>query len=276
MGTRTHHGSHASASGSLRDYRTLTLPAVMPTEDDWRPSTGLAASAVSTARQDDPHHGRAVASPVLSRPTVSTRSAVRVRRTIAPLRLDDLHLDTAPGIVIPARTSQHREPSRATARMRTTRVMGTVIESAPQAKYHGKLLAAAQRVEPLRSRATTTVRIGGKSVPLWMLANLAIFVALALGVAVPRLASVDAASACNWHTVVPGDTLGNLGWKHHTTALALARANHIANPNLIYVGQRLCIPMSSTAQASSARGAGGAGEVDLVHRAIGQQRDVVR
>jgi hypothetical protein len=51
---------------------------------------------------------------------------------------------------------------------------------------------------------------------------------------------------------VPGDTLGNLGWKHHTTALALARANHIANPNLIYVGQRLCIPMSSTAQAASA------------------------
>lgn len=87
--------------------------------------------------------------------------------------------------------------------------------------------------------------------PIWLLAN--VIVLLVAGLAVfPRLLPVDAASACAWHTVVPGDTLGNLGWKNHTSALALARANDIKNPNLIYVGQRLCIPMSAQAHAHGA------------------------
>lgn len=87
--------------------------------------------------------------------------------------------------------------------------------------------------------------------PIWLIAN--VIVLLVAGLAVfPRLLPVDAASACAWHTVVPGDTLGNLGWKNHTSALALARANDIKNPNLIYVGQRLCIPMSPQAHVKSA------------------------
>jgi LysM repeat protein len=87
--------------------------------------------------------------------------------------------------------------------------------------------------------------------PIWLLAN--VILLLVAGLAVfPRLLPVDAASACAWHTVVPGDTLGNLGWKNHTSALALARANDLKNPNLIYVGQRLCIPMSPQAHAHGA------------------------
>ncbi len=87
--------------------------------------------------------------------------------------------------------------------------------------------------------------------PIWLLANLAIV--LAIGVAVlPRMVTADAAAGCRWHAVVPGDTLGNLGWANHTSALALARANHISNPNLIYVGQNLCIPLTSGAQAKTA------------------------
>ncbi len=87
--------------------------------------------------------------------------------------------------------------------------------------------------------------------PVWMLANLVIL--LIAGVAiVPHLTTADASAACDWHTVAPGDTLGNLGWAHHTNALAIAQANHLSNPDLIYVGQRLCIPMSDSAQAPSA------------------------
>jgi LysM repeat protein len=100
-----------------------------------------------------------------------------------------------------------------------------------------------------RVRGAEQVRRRAKLPPVWLIANLVIV--LAAGIAVlPRLASADAAAACAWHTVVPGDTLGNLGWEHHTTALTLARANHLANPNLILVGQRLCIPLAAGAQAS--------------------------
>jgi nucleoid-associated protein YgaU len=87
--------------------------------------------------------------------------------------------------------------------------------------------------------------------PIWLLANLVIM--LAVGIAVlPQVVHVDAAAGCEWYTVRPGDTLGNLGWAHHTNAMAIANANHIANPNLIFVGQHICIPLTSWAQAHSA------------------------
>src|SRR5262249_52653849 len=53
------------------------------------------------------------------------------------------------------------------------------------------------------------------------------------------------------YRVKPGDTLGNLGWANHSTALKLAAANNIKNPDLIYVGQQLCIPMTSGAHVTS-------------------------
>ena len=100
-----------------------------------------------------------------------------------------------------------------------------------------------------RAHGAERGRRTAKLPPVWVIANLVIVLAAGMAV-LPRLASADAAAACAWHTVVPGDTLGNLGWHHHTSALALARANHIANPNLILVGQRLCIPLSAGAEAS--------------------------
>jgi hypothetical protein len=45
-----------------------------------------------------------------------------------------------------------------------------------------------------------------------------------------------------WYTVRAGNTLYSIGRWYGTTVSALMRANHICNPNLIYVGQRLCIP----------------------------------
>jgi LysM repeat protein len=47
--------------------------------------------------------------------------------------------------------------------------------------------------------------------------------------------------ACIWHTVQRGDTLFKLAVKYNTTVAAIAERNKIKNPNLIFVGQQLCI-----------------------------------
>lgn len=44
------------------------------------------------------------------------------------------------------------------------------------------------------------------------------------------------------HVVRRGETLSSIAARYGTTAAAIARANGIANPNLIYVGQKLRIP----------------------------------
>ena len=86
--------------------------------------------------------------------------------------------------------------------------------------------------------------------PVWLLANLFILL-IAIVAVLPRVVQVDAAAGCQWYTIRPGDTLGNLGWAHHTSALARAKANQIANPNMIYVGQRLCIPLTQNAHTTT-------------------------
>ncbi len=45
-----------------------------------------------------------------------------------------------------------------------------------------------------------------------------------------------------WHTVVWGETLTLIAWQHNANMWNIARANNIYNLNLIYAGQRLCIP----------------------------------
>jgi LysM repeat protein len=44
------------------------------------------------------------------------------------------------------------------------------------------------------------------------------------------------------HVVRPGENLYRIALRYGTSVSAIAAANHIANPNLIYVGQRLIIP----------------------------------
>ena len=96
---------------------------------------------------------------------------------------------------------------------------------------------------PLSWRHGRVVALLGTTVGISILLSLAAPPVMAEG--------ADAGSDCMWHTVVPGDTLGNLGWSNHTTAVAIVQANQIADPNLIYVGQRLCIPRHSTSLAGS-------------------------
>jgi LysM repeat protein len=44
------------------------------------------------------------------------------------------------------------------------------------------------------------------------------------------------------YTIVYGDTLSAIALRFHTTVAVLVQLNHIANPNLIYAGNKLIIP----------------------------------
>ncbi|MGQ9786375.1 MAG: LysM peptidoglycan-binding domain-containing protein [Anaerolineae bacterium] len=48
------------------------------------------------------------------------------------------------------------------------------------------------------------------------------------------------------HTVQPGETLFSIAMRYQVTVSSLIQANAIANANLIYAGQRLCVPFSAT------------------------------
>lgn len=64
-------------------------------------------------------------------------------------------------------------------------------------------------------------------------------IAATVAVAVPTAPSVLA--AC--FVVKPGNTLSYLAGRFHTTVSTLAALNHIANPNLIYVGEVIKLPV---------------------------------
>jgi LysM repeat protein len=45
-----------------------------------------------------------------------------------------------------------------------------------------------------------------------------------------------------YYTVRWGDTLSGIAWRHRVNMWSIVHANGIANPNIIYAGQRLYIP----------------------------------
>lgn len=59
---------------------------------------------------------------------------------------------------------------------------------------------------------------------------------------VPTDTTPDIAQNNNCITVKRGDTLSQIAIKYNTSYQYLAKINNIANPNLIYVGQKICVP----------------------------------
>lgn len=55
----------------------------------------------------------------------------------------------------------------------------------------------------------------------------------------------DGGGSSGTYIVQPGDTLSRIASRFNTTVLAIVQANNIANPNYIYVGQRLTVPGAS-------------------------------
>ena len=77
-----------------------------------------------------------------------------------------------------------------------------------------------------------------------VIATLAIFVLNSvLGVNIfSAFAQISCPAGDAIYTIQPGDTLGNIGVAHGTSWQTLAQHHGIANPNLIYANQQLCIP----------------------------------
>jgi surface antigen len=65
-----------------------------------------------------------------------------------------------------------------------------------------------------------------------------------------RLFSAFAQIACpsgdTVYTIQPGDTLGSIAAIHGTSFQTIAQHSQIANPNLVYVGQQVCVPGDGT------------------------------
>ncbi|HEX6776865.1 MAG TPA: LysM peptidoglycan-binding domain-containing protein [Ktedonobacterales bacterium] len=90
----------------------------------------------------------------------------------------------------------------------------------------------------------------------------ALSLAAALG-AFASLPAITASAAPNAncranYTVVWGDTLAKIGARYGVPYMQIANANNIANPNLIYAGQHLCIPGGSDGSSSSSGSQGSA------------------
>ena len=91
-----------------------------------------------------------------------------------------------------------------------------------------------------------------RRVPLWVIGNLAAILVIGAIFLTPNLTGVATASACNWYTVQPGDTLKDISAAHQSDAATVAKANHMSSTQPLYVGEKLCLPAAWFAQARSA------------------------
>jgi LysM repeat protein len=66
--------------------------------------------------------------------------------------------------------------------------------------------------------------------------------AIVLGFVMPVSAAPADLAAPAWHIVQRGETLSSIGRMYSVSPWSIASANHLANSNRIYVGQRLYIP----------------------------------
>ena len=78
------------------------------------------------------------------------------------------------------------------------------------------------------------------------------------------VASRAVASGDVYYTVRSGDTLSAIATHFHTTVAAIAQANNIKNVSLIYVGERLRIPQSSSNNGGNGGDGGGSNPVSSI------------
>lgn len=55
-------------------------------------------------------------------------------------------------------------------------------------------------------------------------------------------ASYDSSGCANYHTVRAGETLSNIAWNYDLSMPDLLRYNNLYNKDVLFVGQRLCVP----------------------------------
>lgn len=87
--------------------------------------------------------------------------------------------------------------------------------------------------------------------PLRVAGYLTAILVVGLAFAAPNLTSTATASACDWYTVKPGDTIKDISAAHATTPAEVGRANHLNASDTLYVGQTMCMPTTWWAQAKA-------------------------
>lgn len=79
------------------------------------------------------------------------------------------------------------------------------------------------------------------------------FSLLAISLPLQRAGAASLAVTCStYHTVSNGETLSSIAAKYNVTVADLAAANDLKEPYTIFVGQRLCIPGSTTSTTPTA------------------------
>lgn len=236
MGTRS---TRAPRSGHghtppTNDYRTFTLPAVSrparndaPQRDDWDQ-----ADAYTYPDEYDDDAGESAQPMPEVRPTRTLRAATaRPRRGTQGPEGDS----PAPS----SRVLATRQPARGGSSVALRSTGGVLVKG-------GEPQSIAELAKHMAARARK------KRTPVRLLASVAAMVLVAAVLIAPRLTSADAAAACNWYTVQPGDTLANISAAHRSTSATLLRANHLTDATTLYVGEKLCIPTSWWAQTRAA------------------------
>src|SRR5579863_8760480 len=109
------------------------------------------------------------------------------------------------------------------------------VTAAPRPRSGPAHGSAIRRTRPRHARQRPPVRTLGSLVVGILVAPLALTLWLAGG------ATADAAFATTV-MVRPGDTLSAIAVRYHTTVAALAAANGITNPNLVFAGATIAVP----------------------------------
>jgi hypothetical protein len=222
METRQTPDTSPASSRAARDRRTLTLAAMtrparsaVPGTPGGRPS--VPGDAADGERGGDPNAG-ARSGPPRAILAAAARTQVAKAAGAAPDR---------PAII---------RPDRPRTSMALPKVTGA---------------AAAENPPAVRDAIVSRRPSWKKRLPIWVAGNLIALLIVGLAMAMPGMTSTATASACDWYTVKPGNTLRDIATAHHSTAASVAEANHISTSAPLYVGQKLCLPTTWWAQASS-------------------------
>ena len=111
------------------------------------------------------------------------------------------------------------------------------------------------------SRLARTPRIRQLLAHAWITGALVVLLAVSATAWIHFAGAANVCAASDQvYTVAGGDTLGSIAGHFNTSWQQLAAYNHLADPNLIYAGQTICIPgqTSSTAnqEGNPAQGSG--------------------
>ena len=234
-------GRRTDGRAALWVARSQRLQAYLSRQSRWALTAGAVATASVTVA--GPFAAGASAAPAATYTVKSgdtlARIAARFHTTTATLALTN-HISDPNRIVVGqvlALTAQSAAAPAPTATATTAQVTYVV-------KQGDTLSAIASKYHTTVSSLATTNKLANP----YVIKPGDVLVVGAGTASVVRAASAAPLGA-QTYTVKSGDTLGAIAGRYHLTAAALAAANHIAEPNKIFVGQALTVGRGGPAAA---------------------------